>query len=308
MNASIFNIITPDSRGRSVLALGAFLLIWQLLTLSAVALPSPPKTGEASETGFAPELEGIDIIEHLGEKVPGDIVFVTSEGDTVTMAETLAETTKSGRPIVLNLAYYECPMLCNLVLNGISESVGKLNWNAGDKFQMLTVSIKPSETAELAAAKKKNYLENFAEKSSRTLDPAGWTFAVAEESQSQALAEAVGFKYYRVPETGEYAHAAVTIILSPEGMISRYLYGIEHRESDIRLALLEASEGKIGNTVDRLLLYCFRYDPDARGYVLFASNVMKLGGALTVFVMLFVVGGFWLKERARSRQSQSSVT
>lgn len=257
---------------------------------------------ELVEQDQDPALKNIDIVERLGEQVPLDIVFTDDHGRTQTLGEAL----EPGKPVLLTLAYYECPMLCNLVLNGLSASLGDVEWNASEQFNLLTVSIKPSETVELAAAKKKNYLEYFTELSGRDFAPAGWTFAVAEKEQSEALAEAVGFKYYLDKNTGEYAHPAMTVVLTDEGVISRYLYGIDHEQRNLKLALLEASEGRVGTVMDRLLLYCYRYDPDEKGYVMFAANVMKLGGALTVVLLGLFLGGLWLKERSRKAQMRTA--
>lgn len=253
-------------------------------------------TAHAQENkGTPPELEDVDIIENLGQTIPGDIIIVTDLGDTVAISSLLHQ----GKPIVLNLAYYQCPMLCNLVLNGVSESMSKLDWNAGAEFQALVVSINPDETHELAAAKKINYIDAFKAASDREFNPDGWTFATATGEESRRLADALGFNYYKVPETGEYAHAAATFVLSEDGMIARYLYGVSYAERDLRLALLEASEGKFGSVMDKLLLYCYRYDPGSRGYVVFAVNVMKIGGALTVVLIAALIGGLLLRERRR---------
>ncbi len=247
------------------------------------------------------ELSGIDVIEHLGEYVPEDIKIVNEAGDTVTLGSMLHQE----KPIILTLGYFECPMLCNLVFNGLSRSVAQLKWNAATEFDMLTVSINPKETPELALAKKNNYLKEFEENAQKPFDPAGWTFAVAEVDQSQALADAVGFGYRYDSSTQTYAHPAVTIILTPEGMVSRYLYGIDHTRQNLRLALLEASAGKYGTTVDKLILYCFHYDPDSKGYVLFATNVMKLGGVMMVLAFAFFFGVMWVRRRSKQSNSEN---
>lgn len=241
------------------------------------------------------DLEDVDVTEHLGAYVPEDIKIVNEAGDTVLLGAMLHH----DKPVILTLGYYECPMLCNLVFNALSKSVAQLKWNAADEFEMLTVSINPNETSQLAAAKKKNYLNDFEKNSGKHFDPAGWTFAVAEGDMSRALANAVGFGYHYDSSTQQYAHPAVTIILTPEGMISRYLYGLDHSQQDLRLALLEASEGRYGSTVDKLILYCFHYDPDSKGYVLFATNVMKLGGGMMVLAFAFFFMVMWLRSRAK---------
>ncbi len=242
-----------------------------------------------------PSLQGIDVVEHLGDTIPMDVILTNDAGEEVRL-DRYFETNK---PTVLIMAYYTCPMLCNLVMNGVAQAARAIPWDPGDEYQILTVSIDPTEMVSLAAAKKKNYLENIGRKGIEN----GWTFFVGTEDQSRRLAEAVGFKYYYDEEQKQYAHAAVIMILTDHGVISRYLYGIEFRERDFRLALLEASEGKIGSTIDRVLLYCFHYDPDAGGYVIFAANVMKLGGLLTLILLTVFLGLFWVREMRRRRRT-----
>lgn len=235
------------------------------------------------------ELRRIDVVEHLGQTIPLDLIFTNDAGEKVTLGDYFHH----GKPVILVLAYYTCPMLCTVVLNGLSDGVKSLAWFPGREFQMLTVSIDPSETAQLAAGKKSRYLDNFGKKGIEN----GWRFMVGAESQSKALAEALGFKYYYDTEQQMYAHPAVVFILTEDGRISRYLYGLEYKEHDLRLALLEASRGRIGNTIDRIILYCYHYDPAAKGYVVLASNIMRLGGAATLVILAVFLGTLWVRER-----------
>lgn len=241
------------------------------------------------------DLDRIDIQERLGEKVGQEHLFTNDLGKEVRFGDYLNQ----GRPIVLMLGYYRCPMLCNLVFNGVADVVNQMEWNPGEKFQILTVSINPEENYELARSKKENYLSSI----KREIPETGWDFLVGEEEHSAKLADEIGFKYFYDAETGEYAHAAAVYVLTEEGIISRYLYGIQFNKTDMKLALLEASEGKIGNTIDRLILYCYRYDPDAGGYVLLASNVMKLGGAVALLLLAFLIAMLWWGERLRKRKA-----
>jgi len=238
------------------------------------------------------ELKGIDVEEHLGGYIPMDLKFTNDRGTEVTLGDYFHDE----RPVIIVMAYFRCPMLCNLVLNGVSGGVHELGWKPGEKYQILTVSFDPTETIELAAAKKKNYLADAG------LDQAvsGWDFLVGEENQSKALAEALGFKYYWDETNQQFAHPAVIFLASGEGKITRYLYGLEYKGKDLKLALLEASKGQIGNTVDRLILYCFHYDPDAGGYVVFAGNVMRLGGAVSLVILGLFIGILWSRDRRRN--------
>jgi protein SCO1/2 len=238
-----------------------------------------------------PALRGIDVIEHLGDTIPLDLVLTNDAGEEVLLGQYFSE----GKPVLLIMAYYTCPMLCNLVMNGVTEGVRDISLSPGEDYNILTVSIDPTETLELAAAKKKNYVNSF----DREGAGEGWTFFIASEDQSRKLADAVGFKYYYDEDLQQYAHAAVVTVLSGKGVISRYLYGIEFKSRDVKLAMLEASEGKIGTTMDRILLFCYHYDPDSGGYTLFATNVMKLGGLVTLVFMTILLSWLWWRERRR---------
>lgn len=237
------------------------------------------------------DLQQINVVEHLNEKIPLDFEFIDENGENVSLSDYFGQ----GRPVILILGYYTCPMLCNLVFNGVRDAVMDMDWLPGNQFQIVTVSIDPTETNLIASAKKKNYIESIGKDN---IDK-GWVFLTGRESQSAALAEAVGFKYFYDKKLEQYAHPAVLTILTDEGVISRYLYGIQFDKRDLRLALLDASEGKIGNTLDRILLYCYHYDPDAGGYVVLAGNVMKLGGVVTLFLLGGLLSTLWFKERRK---------
>lgn len=260
------------------------------LTAVLVSFAVVPVTGQIADYN-PPELREIDVIEHSGDIIPLDLVFTNEYGDTVRLSDYFNQ----GKPVILTLAYYECPMLCTLVLNGMSDGIRVLGWPPGDKFGMITVSIDPRESPELAAGKKKIYLDNL----SLPMKDDGWAFLVGEESQSKALADAIGFKYFYDEKTKQYAHPAAAFVITEDGRISRYLYGIEYKPRDLKLALMEASAGKIGSTIDRIILYCFHYDPQAGGYVVFAANVMKLGGGLTLFSIVIFLGVMWMMERRK---------
>lgn len=234
------------------------------------------------------ELKKIDVIEHLGEKIPLDLTFKNSKGEEIILGDLF----KEGKPVLLTMAYYECPMLCTFVLNGLSNGLMDLNFLPGKDFQMITISIDPAETWDLAASKKKNQTAAVG----KSFPEDGWEFLVGSAENSRRLADALGFVYYYDEQRDEYAHPAVSFVLTDQGMITRYLYGIEYREQDLRLALLEASEGKIGDTLDKILLYCYHYDPDAGAYVIFAGNVMRIGGVITMILLGTVLGILWRRE------------
>jgi len=235
-----------------------------------------------------PELQKIDVVEQLGNTIPLDLQFTNDEGRSVFLKDYFNQ----GKPVLLTLAYYRCPMLCGLVLNGLTKGVSQLDFLPGQQFQMITISINPEESYRLAAAKKKNHIEAL----NKPVKKSSWVFLTDSTDNTKKLADALGFKYYYVEERDEYAHPAVSFVLTEDGKISRYLYGIEYKKSDLRLSLLEASQGEIGTTLDRIILYCFHYDPDAGGYVLFAGNLMRIGGVITVLIIGSVLGVLWRKE------------
>lgn len=244
-------------------------------------------------------LQDIDVEEHLGEAIPLDLTFVASTGDTVQMADYF----DGERPVLLTLAYYDCPMLCTLVLNGLTKGIAPLEWRPGERYRMLTVSIDPKETPQLALQKQKTYVESLNKEGITD----GWVFHVGQKADIDSLANALGFQYYYVEDRDEYAHPAVVFILTPEGKISRYLYGLNYNPNDLKLGLLEASQGKIGNTIEKLLLYCFHYDPQSGSYVVFAQNVMRLGGLFTLLLLGSVIGALlWREKRRKSYIGQKA--
>jgi protein SCO1 len=263
-------------------------LLFPMTSRSQVILDDPP------------EMRGIGVEEHYGETVPLDLTFTNSEGRTVRFGDYFRE----NKPVLFVLAYYECEMLCNLVLNSLSNGIQQVNLQPGEDYQIVTVSIDPDETSELAAGKQFRYIDSLGDK----VKSGGWEFLVGNAPQIAQLADAVGFQYYYIEDKDEYAHPAVAFVLTPEGRISRYHYGLDIKARDLRLSLLEASNGKIGNTIDKIILYCFHYDPDARGYVLFAQNVMRAGGVVIVVFLGVFVGSLLAKERARKTRQAAHVS
>lgn len=272
---------------------------YQVLLIIAVILLSGRSGIMAQIVQDDPEaLRGIDVEEHLNEFIPLDLEYTADDGRPVKLKKYFID----DRPVILIMGYYSCPMLCNLIMNGVSEGVRQLAWLPGKEFQIVSVSIDPSETELLASAKKANYIKVIGKPG---IDK-GWDFLTGPEDRSRALAEAVGFKYYFDEDQDMYAHPAVLVVLTGDGRISRYLYGIEYKERDLRLALVEASEGRIGSTLDKIILYCFHYDPDAGSYVIFAENIMRLGGAITLILLAILLISLWLKERHKRRKASVS--
>ena len=238
--------------------------------------PTPGPTSAA-----APELADVGIDSVLNAEIPTDVHFTTSDGRAVTLHDLMLR----GKPTILTLNYYECPMLCTLVLNGVVDGIRGLGYQPGFDFEIVTVSINPRDTAKLANDKKATYLKSVG----RDIDPKGWQFLVGDEANIARLADAVGFKFHYDEQAKQYAHAAAIWVLTPDAHLSRVLYGIEFPTRDLKLALLEASKGQIGSPIDKLILYCFHYDPQGRKYSLAAMNVMRLGGGITLLGIALLV-------------------
>lgn len=261
------------------------------------------------------QLQGIEIKERLGAQAPLDLPFVDQTGAAVRLRDYM----KPGRPVLLVLNYYACPTLCSIVLNGVLEGVRQVGFTIGQEFQMVTLSIDPKEGPALAAAKRASYLQALAQGTpgpglgaqagygeggpaqapgpGRQVGERDWPFLTGQEANVRALADAVGFGYRYDETSKQYAHAAGIFILTPEGRLSRVLYGIEFPRRDLRLALVEASRGGISAPVERLLLFCFHYDPQVRKYGLTPMGVMRIGGALTLVGLCTLLLVLWRRER-----------
>ncbi len=240
------------------------------------------------------ELQGVGIFPKLGEKLPLDLTFKNELGQTVALGSFF----KDKKPVILALVYYECPNLCTFLLNGATEGLRKIPMSIGNEFDFIAVSINPNDTPALALQKKQAYLKEYG----RSVADKGWHFLTGSETDIQKLAAAVGFKYRYDAKEKQYAHAAALFVVTPQGKVARVLQGIQFQPRDLRLALVEASEGKIGTFVDTVFLFCFRYDPKASKYILFASNLMKGGGVLTILAL----GALVLSLRGRACRGRSN--
>ncbi|RLS66151.1 MAG: SCO family protein [Planctomycetota bacterium] len=247
--------------------------------------------------GVPEELKGVDIIEHLNEPLPLTTMFTDDGGNSVRLADYF----KGERPVLLQLGYNKCPMLCNLVLNGAFDGLQGVDWLPGNEFEVVSISVDPTESFGLAKAKKESYLAVF----ERPGSAKGVHFLTGSAVMSKAVADAVGFEF-RLQENGDYSHAAALFLITPEGRISRYMYGTKFESADLRMGLLEASQGRIGTTLDRFILWCHIYDPNARGYVLQAQRVMTIGGAVTVLVLAGGLAVLWRAELHRKKKSVSA--
>jgi protein SCO1 len=238
-------------------------------------------------------LQDIGVDEKLGDTIPLDLEFINSDGTRIILGDLFED----GRPVLLNPLYYDCPVLCSLVLDAVFKVVNELAWSPGKEYTIISFSIDPSENYELAAQSKEMYLRDF----NRYGAADGWYFLTGPEESIKKLTESVGFRYKYHEPTGEYMHLASIMLLSPQGVVTRYLYGATFREFDLRNALFEAANGTIGNTLDRVLFYCFTYDPSSQSYVPVAMNIMKLGGLATVIILGIFLSIFWRREKGSSQ-------
>jgi protein SCO1/2 len=280
-------------RNNTVLRPWGMALAAGLLALAGVgraaAQPAEPAPVRTADNG--PD-------EHLDAELPLDLNWTDSDGTPVTLGQFFDGT----RPVILSLNYSNCPKYCSLQLNGLLQALTELEWNVGDKFQVVTVSIDPDESPERARETKDRYMKLYG----REAAEAGWHFLTTpNKAVIDRLAEVVGFHYRYVPETKEYAHDVVLVVATPQGRISRYLYGFTYEPQTLRFALLEASQGRIGTTTDRILLYCYHYDASAGRYGPAAVKIMRLGGVLTLMALGSVLLVYWRRETKRFKQRPS---
>jgi protein SCO1/2 len=227
--------------------------------------------------GVRPELlKQVGIDQNLNDQIPLDLAFRDEHGNPVQLRQYFGQ-----KPVILSLVYFNCPMLCTQVLNGLTGSLKLQSLDVGKDFNVVTVSIDPTDKPLIAEARQEMYTGMYG----RPGAAQGWHFLTGEDPQIKQLASTVGFRYAFDPDSKQYAHASTIIVLTPEGRISRYLYGIQYPHRDLRLALVEASEGKIGSPVDSILLFCYHYDPHTGKYGLLISHVIQASGGLTVLAL-----------------------
>lgn len=234
-------------------------------------------------------LDNVGLDQKLGSQIPLNLEFANAAGEQVSLGSYFGE-----KPVLLTLVYYECPMLCTLILNGTLRALRTLEFTAGNEFEVVTVSISPTETPALAQEKKVAYLEKY----QRSEAADGWHFLTGKEAEIKALADSVGFRYSYDPESGQYAHASGIMILTPEGKVARYFYGVEYSPRDIRLGLIEATQNEIGSPVDQVLLFCYQYNPLTGKYSFAIMSLLRVAGALTLIGIAVLI--VYLLKRDRS--------
>ncbi len=252
------------------IAFVSWLAIWLLVPVVAFAQGNRPNPTDM-----------VAFEQRMGEQVPLDAVFVDEQGTEVRLSQFFA----ARQPVVLVMSYYECPMLCSFVREGVLAALQQVTLNAGRDFQVINISIDPLETPMMAAGVKTITLQRYG----RAGAEQGWHFLTGSEEQIRRVADAIGFKYFYDETIDQYAHAAGIVVLTPEGKTSRYFFGIEFNPSDLRLGIVEASAGKVGNAIDQFLLLCYQYDPATGSYTPAIMTILRIAGALTVIGIIVMI-------------------
>lgn len=256
---------------------GAIVLVASLTSLAA---GQGMNAGPRGTTQPPPSiLKNVGIDQHLGTQLPLDLKFRDETGRDVKLGDYFGK-----RPVVLSMVYYECPMLCGEVLNGEASVFSTLKFDIGKEYDVVTVSFDPTEGPDLARGKKRTYVERYGRAGAQE----GWHFLTGPQDSISALTKAVGFNYAWDEQTKQFAHAAAIMVVEPNGKIAQYFYGVEYSPKDLRFGIVQASQGKVGNVVDQVLLYCYHYDPRTGKYGAVVSRVLKIAGAFTVLIL----GGF----------------
>ncbi len=287
-----------DLRGTRGASVGAFTRAFALVVLVAVSLLAAPRTARAQIAGMPPELAHVGVNEHLDGQLPLDTPFRDHTGKAVKLRDFF----DGKRPVVLTFAYHSCPVLCSMVLNAESTGLRGIGWTVGKEYEVVTISIDPNESLEKTARKRADILHEYG--ASRGHDGNGWHFLVGDKASIAAVAAAAGFEYQYDAEQKQWGHPSVVMITKPDGHMARYLYGLEFPPPDLKLGLLEASEGRSISTLEKLILYCYHYDPQGGKYVLVARRVMQIGGGSVAVVLFGFLGLFWGRELRKAKSKK----
>jgi protein SCO1/2 len=247
-----------------------------ILCVCALALAALPCAAQQPASSQPPPLRGVGIAQQMNQQVPANLIFRDETGKAVRLGDYFGK-----QPIVLSLVYFNCPFMCTDVLNGELRALQGISLDLGKDFEAVTVSFDPKDGPAEAALKNRVYTGMYGGRASS----GGWHFLTGDQNSIQALTNAVGFRYAYDQPSQQFAHATSIMILTPEGRVARYFYGVQYPPRDLRLGLVEASEGKIGSPTDAALLFCYHYDPLTGKYGLVVSNVIRIGGALTILAL-----------------------
>lgn len=264
-------------------------LVLALAGLARVAVAYDPHKPETVMNETPAVLKAADISEKLGERIELSTKFKDENGQEVSLGQFFHQ----DRPVVLSIVYYGCPSLCNYHLDGVTEAFKKIPWSVGKEFEFVALSMDDKEDSDAAKEKKDSLVQVYG----RVESAKGWHFLTGTKENIATLARQVGFSFRWDEETQQFAHASAAIVLAPDGQISRYVHGINPDPQNLRLALIEASQGKVGNVIDRLVLKCFKFDPTKSKYTLYAWNIMQMGAGLTVLILLVTLLPVWWRQK-----------
>lgn len=274
--------------GQAVRALGACVILLLALCVAGNAQPASQRP---------PVLRDVNIDQLLNNQVPLDLEFRDETGKTVRLQEYFND-----KPVILSLVYFDCPQLCTMELTGLLGCFKTLPMMAGKDFVSVTVSFDPREKPELARAKKEEYIRRLAKPEAA----AGWHFLTGDEAQIEALTRSVGFRFVWDPVTKQYAHSSGIIILTPQGKVSRYFFGIEYAPRDVRFGLIDASQGRIGSLADQIILYCYQYDPERGTYGLVMTRLLRIFGGVTIVALVALI--LFLRRKEKQKQAEWART
>lgn len=278
----------------------------------AVGAVHAPALAQTPETGILPrQVQGLEVQEHLGGRLPLELEFVDSTGRKVSLGDYFPAASGKlqpgvlPKPAIVMIGYYGCPVVCSLVKDKIVESLDKVDMTAGKDFNFLYFSFEPADTAQVAQGAKEHALRGYARAGGAGVDE-GFAFHAGEVEATRQLANAVGFPYRRL-ENGEYSHPVALFVISPEGIVTRYIYGFSYPPPQVKMALLDATDGKLAKSIgDFFMYYCYMYDANAGQYTVQAMRVMKLGGVVVMISVAFLIGGLRLSEYLKKNRSRRS--
>jgi protein SCO1/2 len=270
----------------------------QIAALALAIVVAAPAMAQIAE-GLPADMVGVGIDQKVGDQIPLDVEFVNEQGEKVQLKDIFS----GERPVLLSLNYASCPMLCRLQLNSLVQTLQELEFTTGQEFDVLSVSIDPKETPRQAQITKENYVQQYGREGAAD----GWKFLVGKEENIRKLADAVGFRYNFVPDTGEYAHSAALMVVTPDGVLARYINGLAYDAKTLRLSLVEAGEGKIGSVFDQFFLSCYAYDHTKGRYAPMANRIMQVGASTTVLLLGLGLIPYWFRRQRHPAPTGSSA-
>jgi protein SCO1/2 len=275
-------------------------LAWLACVLAVALFSVLPAHAQIAQTPR--ELQHVGVTEHLDGPLPLDTPFVDHTGKPVTLRSAF----DGKRPVVLQFAYHTCPVVCGMITQNLAAGLQGVNWTIGEQFEVVTISIDPDESLEKTDAKRRGILAGYG-RGKGPDDPGGWHFLKGSQASIDAVTKAAGFEYQYDERQKQWGHPSVVFIVKPDGTLARYLYGLEFPSNDLKLGLLEASQGRSISTVEQIILYCYHYDPQGGKYVLVATRVMQVGGGLTALILFSILGMLWAREFRKAKKSKATT-